>query len=329
MTKTVKKEAKKAQVPKANKVTGFANTVLMVEPTKFYSNDATSGDNKFMKKSKQTESETTKLASQEFKQMKLNLKKHGIKVVSYKQQQPDLPDSVFPNNWISTHKGDTFKANGVLFTYPMHSSNRQREFNQKIVDDLKSRYSKVVMLHTQPNAEPLEGTGSLIFDLQAHIVYVSVSQRATKTAIQTFEQELNKHTTSPFKFVTFNSFDKSGSPIYHTNVVCAVLSNHVILCLSTVRDPVEREQLKAAVKASGKKLINISYKEMTDMCGNIIQVANQKGEACVVMSERVYHGFSQKHREELERHYTLVHSPIPTIENIGGGSARCMVAEIF
>lgn len=129
--------------------------------------------------------------------------------------------------------------------------------------------------------------------------------------------------------MTFNSFDKSGSPIYHTNVVCAVLSKHVILCLSTVRDPVEREQLKQAVKKSGKKLIDISYKEMTNMCGNVIQVINKKGEDCVVMSERAYQGFSQKHKDELERSYTLVHSPIPTIENIGGGSARCMVAEIF
>ena len=180
--------------------------------------------------------------------------------------------------------------------------------------------------------ECLEGTGSLVFDHKFKKLYVCISERANLNTLKNYLDLLNSNCVAGNKYslITFDAFDNKTprSPIYHTNVMMAMLENHVIVNLDSVADPDQRAALKKSLEQD-REIIDISHKEMGEMCGNMIQVKNNKEELCVIMSERAKKGLTKKHREVLEKNYKILCSDIGTIEKIGGGSARCMVAEIF
>ena len=180
--------------------------------------------------------------------------------------------------------------------------------------------------------ECLEGTGSLVFDHKFKRLYVCISERACPQTLNDYLEMLNSHCLDGKKYslVTFNALDdkKPQSPIYHTNVMMAILENHVVVNLSSVADAHQRAYLKTCL-SRGRQIIDISHEEMGEMCGNMIQVKNKNNELCLIMSERARKGLTNKHREILEKNYKILSSDIGTIEKIGGGSARCMVAEIF
>ena len=166
------------------------------------------------------------------------------------------------------------------------------------------------------------------------MVFASVSERAAEATLSKFIQTFNNTARGKFyKLFKFRSFGKPEkgvrTPIYHTNVMMGVLANHVVVCLESVADDKERARLRSILERKGKEIIDISFTEMGEMCGNIIQVRNNKGELCVIMSKRAYNGFTKAHRATLEKNYRLIVNEIPTIERIGGGSARCMVAELY
>ena len=181
----------------------------------------------------------------------------------------------------------------------------------------------------------MEGTGSLLFDVENRKVYCGLSERADKVLFDSFIEKLNGLTKTPFKGVSWHSSDPTGNSVYHTNVVMAILKDHVILCTESIKDPevrsnVIKELTSPELNTSPKQLIDISYDEMLNMAGNMIMVQSKaSGDFCVIMSERARKGLTEANRQILERHYKIISADLAMIETIGGGSARCMVAEIY
>jgi len=228
----------------------------------------------------------------------------------------------------------------------MKSPSRQAEINEKILDEVGPNYDTGVIanactVEAQMKAskfkDVLEGTGSLIFDNAARLIYVCLSDRAKEKTIDKFTdylntqfKESNGHITRKQKFrvIKFSAFDPKGSPIYHTNVMLAVLAKHVVVCLQSIRNTWERHQVKKEIEGCGKEVIDISPKEVASFCGNVLQL-EKDGKLFVVMSEQAYNGFSAENLSTLKSYYTIIKSDISTIERIGGGSARCMLAELF
>lgn len=302
----------------------------MVRPTAFYSNEETAEDNKFMEKVKATKKKTTEKAIGEFEAMVENLRSNGVEVEVYDQMREELPDSVFPNNWFSTHVLPALEKS-IFIVYPMKAPSRQAEINPKVIQEVGGRYGQVLELKPAKKGQSLEGTGSLVIDSTNLIVYANLSERCSEATLKDYMKLLNGQCKpgQQFKLVKFRSFGKDGSPIYHTNVVMGLLARHAVVCLECVKDEKERKGLRSALEKSGKAVIEISYEEMGEMCGNIIQVKDKEGNLCVIMSKRALDGFSKENKKALKSNYKLIVNKIPTIERIGGGSARCMVAELY
>jgi len=239
-----------------------------------------------------------------------------------------LPDSVFPNNWFSTHGGANIPG-GVFFTYPMRVPSRQREINPLIVKEIGSQYWHVEHIRAAKKGSALEGTGSLIFDERLNKVYCSLSERACPDTLNDYMNTLNKLAQKPYKLITFNATDREGGSIYHTNVMLAMLDRHAVCCLDSVVDPKESSELVKELAEGGRQVILLSHDEMGEMCGNMIQVKNAEDKLCVIMSDRAKKGLRKENLALLEKNYQIISSDISVIETIGGGSARCMVAELF
>jgi hypothetical protein len=248
-----------------------------------------------------------------------------------------LPDSVFPNNWFSTHKNEEdFPNGGGLFVlYPMRADSREREKNPLIIAEQRKNYSHFIDLQRHHPGQALEGTGSLLFDVDNKKIYCELSVRADPALLCEFVGQFNSLSKVPYKAVTWHSVDKQNNPIYHTNVVMAILRDHVILCTESITNDNERVRVieeiteKKLNSRKPRKLIDISCAEMNEMAGNMINIRNKHGEDCVIMSERARLGLSPENRRTLKENYRIVSSDLKMIETIGGGSARCMVAELF
>lgn len=314
----------------------YTDRVLMVEPTNFYYNEQAAEDNEFMKKVALDDATVKRQANEEFKKMVKILEDAGIEVVVYKQQTEDSPDSVFPNNWLTTHKYPGSIDKGLVCAYPMKTKNRQNEVNYDIVEELAKEINGRIIDFTayKYKNKPCEGTGVLIFDPINLKVYANLSLRCVEEAFCHFIEVFNNHTQQTYELVTFSAASDSGAPIYHTNVMFALLPHHAVLCLSAIKDDQERKKIEEEITSKDlnvhtRKIIDLSMDEILQMCGNILCIKNKEKELCILMSTKAYNGFTKEHREELEKYYKIIHADIETIEDIGGGSARCMVAEIF
>jgi hypothetical protein len=199
------------------------------------------------------------------------------------------------------------------------------------VADLGAKYGSVVHHKPALPGQSLEGKGSLVLDNKLRKVYCCISERACLETVQSFVESLNQHCEKPYKLVAINGIDPvSKTPIYHTDVMFALLDQHVICCLDAITDPAERASLVQEMREGGRTIIDISHFEMTQMCGNMVQVKDGKtGELCVLMSQKARDGLSTSNRKELEDSYRIISSDISMIETIGGGSARCMTIELF
>ena len=239
---------------------------------------------------------------------------------------------MFPNNWFSTHK-DANIPKGAFFTYPMKVQSRQREINPDIITEIGQNYKKNLTLKPDRKGKALEGTGSLVIDSRLKKIYCCLSERADFNTLIKFNMRLSKIAKEDYQLVSFVAKDAKGTKIYHTNVMLAILDKHAICCLDSVEDAHDRDRLQKELSQGGREIINISLNEMGEMCGNMIQLRSEKslpkGDMCVIMSERARKGLTKEHLSILDKHYNIVSSDISTIETIGGGSARCMVAEIF
>ena len=300
-----------------------ASTVLMVEPIAFGYNAQTAENNYFQVEQKDADIQTKAL--EEFNNFADKLKSKGINVISVKDTlEPHSPDSIFPNNWVSFHN------DGKVVLYPMFAPNRRVERRADILEILKDNGFEITEIddlsHFENQQKFLEGTGSMIFDHDHKIAYGSVSLR--------LDEELFRQFCTKFGFrpVVFHSYQNAGGerlPIYHTNVMMCVADKFVVICLECIDDELEREKVQEVIKSTQKEIIEISEDQMQQFAGNMLQVQNQAGEKFLVMSESAYKSLTAQQISAIEKYCEIIYSDLNTIETNGGGSARCMLAEVF
>ena len=300
-----------------------ASTVLMVEPIAFGYNAQTAENNYFQVEQKDADIQTNAL--EEFNNFANKLKSKGINVISVKDTlEPHSPDSIFPNNWVSFHN------DGKVVLYPMFAPNRRVERRTDILETLKVKGFEITEIedlsHFENQQKFLEGTGSMIFDHDHNIAYGSVSLRLDEELFRQFCQKFG------FRPVVFHSYQNAGDqrlPIYHTNVMMCVADKFVVICLDCIDDELEREKVQEVIKSTQKEIIEISEDQMQQFAGNMLQVQNQAGEKFLVMSESAYRSLTAQQISAIEKYCEIIYSDLNTIETNGGGSARCMLAEVF
>ncbi len=293
----------------------------MVRPSKFGFNPETAANNAFQDNSGDLSVEEIRsLAQKEFDELAAKLSVHGIEVIIYQDSDnPVKTDAVFPNNWISTHPN-------IIVTYPMFSENRRLERDPEIIKDLEERYAygrRYYFEHYEAEGKFLEGTGSMILDRTNKILYGCLSERTNIEILEKFSVLMG------YRKVYFHAFDDNNIAIYHTNVMMALAEEFCVVCLESIQDERERESLSNTLYESGKEIVNISLKQVGKFAGNMIQLKNKEGEKFMVMSEQAYRSLELKQIESIEKHCRILYSPLATIEKYGGGSARCMIAEIY
>lgn len=299
------------------------DTVLMIEPIAFGYNAETAKNNYFQVE--QTGSDIQSKALAEFNTFVGKLREKGINVITIKDTlDPHTPDSIFPNNWVSFHK------DGKVVLYPMFASNRRVERREDIIENIQEQGFEVVEVDDWSFSETqghfLEGTGSMIFDHDNKIAYGSVSLRLDE---KLFREFCTKYGFAPVVFHSFQTVGTERLPIYHTNVMMCVADRFVVICLDCIDDELEREKVVETIKGSGKEIIEISEEQMQQFAGNMLQVQNKEGEKFLVMSQTAYQSLSLEQVAAIEKYCEIIYSDLNTIEVNGGGSARCMLAEVF
>lgn len=297
------------------------DTVLMIEPVAFGFNEQTAVNNYFQV---QQEGNVQDKALKEFNAFVEKLRAKDINVITIKDTlEPKTPDSIFPNNWVSFH------ADGKVVLYPMFAENRRLERRDDIINQIKEQF-EVTEVIDYSGAEIdnlfLEGTGSMIFDHDNKLAYGSVSLRLDEGLFRKFCSEFG------FQPVVFHSYQTAGEerlPIYHTNVMMCVADQFVVICLDCIDDESERNNVIETIKNSGKELIEISEDQMQNFAGNMLQVQNKSGEKFLVMSQSAYKSLNRGQVSAIEKYCEIIYSDLEVIETNGGGSARCMLAEIF
>ena len=298
------------------------DTVLMIEPAAFGFNAETAQNNYFQVNSENAETQTKAL--HEFNNFVEKLRSKGINVITVKDTlEPHTPDSIFPNNWISMHQ------DGTVVLYPMCAVNRRWERRNDILEILKRNFSvKEIIDFSAPENDGkfLEGTGSMIFDHDNKLAYGSVSLRLDE---QLFREFCEKFGFTPVVFHSYQTANNERLPIYHTNVMMCVADQFVVICLDCIDDETERVNVVNAIVNSGKEIIEISESQMQQFAGNMLQVQNSDGKKFLVMSQSAYQSFTQEQISNIEKYSEIIYSDLETIETNGGGSARCMLAEVF
>lgn len=295
------------------------SNILLIKPVNFNFNEETAVNNRFQVKLADDTVQEKALA--EFALLIQTLTEKGIAVtVVNDTPEPYTPDSVFPNNWISFHE------DGALVLYPMFAENRRKERKQQVIDLIRQKFSikqTIDLTHHELDGHFLEGTGSMVLDRENRIAYACLSARTDKNILEVFCSKLG------YQPVIFSAYDQAGAAIYHTNVMMCVADRFAVICLESITDTVENAAVRERIIQSGKQLIEISYAQMNRFAGNMLQVHNQQGERFLVMSSQAYHSLTPEQIQILEAYQPLLHSDISTIETHGGGSVRCMMAEIF
>ena len=303
----------------------ITDSIFMVRPVHFYRNEQTAVNNFFQHDQENIKPEEIQTrALEEFDLFVNKLRLNNIHVEVFEDiTSGETPDSIFPNNWLTMHD------DGVILTYPMFAENRRKERRDDIIEQLKKEFF-VHEIRTFASWEEkdkfLEGTGSLILDRPNRIVYAALSDRTSPAVLQDF---CNTVGYTPVEFSAMQSVNGERLPIYHTNVMMSIGENFAVVCLECIDDPVERAKVDFNLKKTGKEVIEISEEQVNNFGGNILQVRNANGKPIIVMSEAAFNSFSPKQLKALQKHGSILHSPIPTIEKFGGGGVRCMMAEIF
>lgn len=295
-----------------------ATTVLMVRPLTFCSNQETISSNSFQKDAGTTPAtEIVARAQEEFDEFQEILTANGIAILRFDEVPgAETPDACFPNNWFCQ------LPDGKVFVFPMQAKSRRREVRKDILDRLVNKGLFDLTHHVEKDLF-LEGTGSLILDHENKLAYACLSPRTSPEMLREFGS------LSGYKAVPFSSFDKNGTRVYHTNVMMALGEKTVVINLSSVTDEKERGELLRHFQETGKTVVDISHAQMNYFAGNMLFLANTTGKKFWVMSTRAWSVLSSSQRRILETEGKLIHSPIPTIEDHGGGGVRCLMAEIF
>ncbi len=296
----------------------------MVRPVRFRMNEETAVNNYFQEEINLKNEEINRKAQQEFDKFVEKLQEVGVNVVVIDDiYEQNTPDSIFPNNWISFHQS------GNVALYPMFAENRRRERREDVLDLLEEKGFVIENVYDYTEAENdnifLEGTGSMILDRTNEVAYCALSPRADEELFIEFCEDFEY---TPVIFKAYQTVEGKRELIYHTNVMMALGETFAIICLDTIDDNAERKTVTESLKRTGKEIITISEEQMHHFAGNMLQVQG-KNETYLVMSEAAYKSLTQKQITNIEKHCKILFSDLETIETCGGGSARCMMAEVF
>lgn len=302
----------------------ITSTIYMVQPDHFGFNPQTASTCGYSEQPVEDEKIIQQKAFAEFKGMVFTLQSHEISVViGHNAPGRITPDEVFPNNWFSTHE------DGTLILYPMFAENRRLErmsdpdFIKKLKDQGKFHPKEIKdFAKFEQTGQCLEGTGSLILDRKNKIAYASESPRTSLVALQEFSENMN------YDSVPFHATRLDGKEVYHTNVVLSIGEGFAVICPDVIRKSGEKNRVLKSL-TQNHEVIEITEEQMGRYCANILQLDTPSGKPIIVMSDNAYDGFEPDQRKSLKKYGQLVPIYIPTIERVGGGSARCMIAEIF
>jgi len=300
-----------------------SSRILMVKPIHFNYNLQTANNNAFQsdKEAFTSPTKTQKKALEEFEAMVEKIESKGIEVLVVEDTaEPYTPDSIFPNNWITTH------ADGTIVLYPMYAPNRRLERKPYILEALEDKFKVTAIMDFSMHERAgvfLEGTGSLILDRPNKTAYACFSERTHQELLDEFGRRFN------YEVIAFTAEDENGQAIYHTNVMMCVGDKFAVICLDSVQNPMERLKLLESLKSHKKEVIEITIPQMEHFAGNMLQVCNQKGDSLLFMSENAYLSLTEEQKTKLEKYAKIVYFSIQTIEKNGGGSVRCMIAENF
>lgn len=293
-------------------------SLLMIRPVRFGYNAETAVNNAFQNQTAQDD--VQEKALQEFDNFVSILRSNDIDVLVVEDTiEPHTPDSIFPNNWITFHEDNS------IVLYPMFATNRRLERKEHVLQRLNEKYLIQDELDLSINENQnifLEGTGSIIFDREKKKAYACLSPRTDK---ELFEKLC---TTKGYTPIVFTANDANGDAIYHTNVMMCVGDKYCVICLASITDEAERAMVIATLLSDGKEIIDISLDQMNRFAGNMLQVKNKSGEQFLVMSEQAYKSLTAEQKAQINQYNKILNAPLYTIESNGGGSARCMMAEI-
>ena len=294
-------------------------SILMIQPISFGFNEETASNNYFQQKKNIDDAQSKALG--EFNAFVDVLRAHQIDVtVIQDTPEPQTPDSIFPNNWISFHEG------GKIVLYPMFAKNRRKERKKSVIDLVSKKFNihdQIDLTHFENVGRYMEGTGSMVLDRNNKIAYACISERTDPEILNAF---CNEFGYTPF---LFNATDRNDKLIYHTNVMMCMADNYVVVCMDSVKNENEKKLLKESFVKTHKEVVEIDFDQMDHFCGNMLQINSINGEKFLVMSSQAYNHLIQEQIKTLTAFNPIIHSPINTIETLGGGSARCMMAEVF
>jgi len=294
----------------------------MIRPVSFESNPLTAESNRFQCRTTASPQQQQAAALREFDGLADTLRAAGIEVVvADDTPTPHTPDSIFPNNWISTH------ADGRVVLYPMEAENRRTERRADIIETLSDQHgllvSEVVDLTAhEATGHFLEGTGSLVLDRVNHVAYACLSSRTHLDVLGEFAQRMD------YDVVAFDAVDSDGVPIYHTNVLMNVGEELAVICDAAISRPEQRAAVLTRLQDSGHDILTLSYDQLHAFAGNMLELRNTDGERVIAMSQQAFDSLDEEQRDRLSAQATIVCAPIDTIESCAGGSVRCMLAEI-
>jgi hypothetical protein len=293
--------------------------ILMIRPVNFGFNEETAASNAFQNKHADKNGVQEK-ALQEFDAMVKTLRQNKVDVTIIDDTtQPYTPDSIFPNNWVSFH------ADGTIFLYPMQAENRRLERREDIIAKLEDNFAVkhiIDLSRFEDEDKFLEGTGSMVLDRENKIAYACLSPRTNRYVINLFCEQTG------YTAICFDAVDEHNKAIYHTNVLMCIGSEFAVICLESVPNPHEKIVITESLKSTQKEVIEISFAQMNQFAGNMLEVSNSDGESLIIMSRNAYRALNDKQRGKLQQYGKLVYADINTIEENGGGSARCMMAEV-
>lgn len=300
----------------------ITDTVMMVRPAHFGFNEETAANNAFQQPELELPKSTIEeQARTEFDAFVRRLRASDINVLVIEDTAvPRKPDAVFPNNWISLH------SNGKIITYPMFSEYRRNERRRDIIEQMQQEFGYTTWIDYsswEKEGKYLEGTGSMVFERGAGWAFACVSPRTNPDLFNRFCQDLE------IEGLLFEAADQEGQLIYHTNVMMAMGEHYAVICLESIPGAADRERLTDTLRKLGKTIVEISFDQVQSFAGNMLQVHNRHGIRYLIMSEHAYLSLNSGQLKLLENNVSVLQAPIYTIEKLGGGSVRCMLAEVF
>ncbi len=303
----------------------ITDTILMVRPAAFRLNEQTKVNNFFQEELDLKEEQIQARAQAEFDAFVEKLRGVGVKVIVHQdKKENDTPDSIYPNNWVSFHES------GDIALYPMFAVNRRRERNEEVLRLVESEGFSIDNVIDYTEAEEdgvfLEGTGSLILDRENRKAYCALSDRAHEELVIEFCEDFEY---TPIIFTAYQNVNGERAVIYHTNILMCLGETFCVICLDTIDDKKEKKNVVEHLKEDNKEIIAITEEQMHQFAGNMLQVVGRDDKTYLIMSQAARDSLTEEQVKKIEKHTNILSSDLHTIETLGGGSARCMLAEVF